>query len=48
MNLLAPETIDLASLPFVPISQRQSLPNVSAIYFVLGNSQLQPKSDGVS
>lgn len=36
MTLLAPETIDLASLPFVPISQRHRFPNISAIYFVLG------------
>ena len=36
MSVLAPETIDLTALPFIPLEQRALLPNIPAIYFVLG------------
>ncbi len=35
MILLAPEEIDFAALPSLPLAARLRLPNISAIYFVL-------------
>jgi hypothetical protein len=35
MNLLAPETINLSSLPALPLAERHRLPDVPGIYFVM-------------
>ena len=36
MDVLAPENLDLASLPWVPFAERKALPPLSAVYFAVG------------